>query len=1259
MKSRVVKIFMVRFFIVLVTLFYLYAGYLYQTIESRKNIARTTASEAMQQFEMILDGLIEKTNMIESYIHYLGDDQMRIMFKDHEPYTFYKEFNMLSAMLYDSAAIKAFQIAPNGVVTFCYPIDGNEEVIGYDILHDEALGDGPQLSVSAGLLDIDGPVALRQGGTGLIVRNPVFYKNGEFWGFATIVLSLPDVIEPFGFNDLARKGYQFILEVESDKRHEVIADNIDKDKLDDAVEVTKMIAGRKATLRLAPDSSWFVLSKAWYQIAFFLVLSLFISYLLTRNKVSSLRIVEALENEKNLRKITAQAYHEAEQANTAKSDFLSAMSHDLRTPMNAIVGLCILLEREANNPQKVLDYVHKLKGSSHHLLGLINDILDMSKIESGKVALNVREFSIATLIDNINNIVRPQANDREQVFEIFVEGIEHEFLIADDLRLNQIILNLLSNAIKYTHNGGRISLKVTEHKMRSPSIAMFEFEITDNGMGMSQEFLKHVFEPFVRSKDVQGTAIQGTGLGMAITHNLIKLMGGTVEIHSAVGEGTRVNVRLPMKVRIEALHDSIFFKQLGIQNILLIDDDADAGSSVTTIMAEAGVKVVHAFNEQEAFEKLKAAKAKGEDINLILLDLKLGEQNGIDVAKALKDSEFSDILVILLTAFDYDDVELDAIENGVAGFIRKPLFLSNLKPTLESIYGHKSSDSSSECECCFKGLHILAAEDNELNSEILIDILSMQGATCDVCVNGKEIAEKFETTNPGDYDLILMDVQMPVLNGLEATKLIRSSSRPHAKTIPIIAMTANAFSDDIKASIDAGMNYHISKPIDIKVLEQTIRKLNLRPRAAASAPDANAAVNTTAAAAVAADANAAAAASDNASANASAAAAASGEAAVNASAAASAQAVSQDAESVAAAENVVTPSNAIEGEATSGADNHGAKQIGHSIFILMQGQGTCLALCKSILLSHSAAIAVVQWNQSSRTLMSQRCFNKQDTHCHLLLGLKELDLSAHSRLNCAQEAIDAAAQDQNLPQLLSTDELASDAISRRINSFLKSDIDCFYCFSTCYKDAKACYEVLEYYSEQIETANKTIYLGLGLHPFNVSSEYMIELKALEILIERIQNNRPDIMPVLGEVGLDKRIEVPLQLQIKCVKDFITKTQAYKKPYSFHCVRAQNELDALISSFGKDVLEVIIHGFNGSYGAAMSCLNKGYKLGLGSSLLAGQNASKFAKIIKDAHIEGLQNTHLLLESDFDGSKTQDYDATLLTKIEHQLQSLTNI
>lgn len=851
MKSRVVKIFIVRFFIVLVTLFYLYAGYLYQTIESRKNIARATASEAMQQFEMILDGLIEKTNMMESYIHYLGDEQMRAMFKSHEPYAFYKEFNMLSAMLYDSGAIKAFQVAPHGVVTFCYPIDGNEEVIGYDILNDESLGEGPQLAVSAGLLDIAGPVELRQGGAGLIVRNPVFYKNGEFWGFATIVLSLPDVIEPFGFNDLARKGYQFILEVESDERREVIADNIDKDKLDDAIEVSKMIAGRKATLLLAPEISWFVLSKAWYQIAFFLVLSLFISYLLTRNKVASLRIVEALENEKNLRKITAQAYHEAEQANTAKSDFLSAMSHDLRTPMNAIVGLCILLERECNNPQKVLYYVGKLKGSSHHLLGLINDILDMSKIESGKVSLNVREFSIATLIDNINNIVRPQANDREQVFDIFVDSVEHESLIADDLRVNQIILNLLSNAIKYTHNGGRISLKVTEHKMRSPSIAMFEFEIVDNGMGMSQEFLKHIFEPFVRSKDVQGSAIQGTGLGMAITHNLIKLMGGTVEIHSEVGEGTRVNVKLPMKIRVEALHDSVFFEQLGIKNVLLIDDDPDAGSSAATILGEAGLKVVHAFNGQEAFEKLKEAKEKGDGINLILLDLVLEEQSGIDVTKALKHSEFSDILVVLLTAFDYDDVELDAIENGVAGFLRKPLFLSNLKPTLESIYGHKNANDANECECCFKNLRVLAAEDNELNSEILVDILSMQGATCDVCVNGKEIAEKFESTNPDDYDLILMDVQMPVLNGLEAAKLIRASSRPHAKTIPIIAMTANAFSDDIKASIDAGMNYHISKPIDIKILEQTIRKLNLHPCAAAAA---NAAASKAAAAQAAAPA---------------------------------------------------------------------------------------------------------------------------------------------------------------------------------------------------------------------------------------------------------------------------------------------------------------------------------------------------------------------------------------------------------------------
>ncbi len=821
-----------RFFIALVTLFYLYAGYLYQTVESRKNLARATASESMQHFEMLLEAMIEKTNMMESYIHYRGDDQMRLMQQDKDGNRFFNDFNMLTSMLYDSGAIKSFEILPNGIVSFCYPYEGNEDLIGVDILKDSRSKEGAESSIRSGLLNIDGPVELFQGGTGLVVRNPVFFDDGTFWGFTAVAVSLPDVIEPFGLNDLARKGYKFVFKMESDAQDVVIADNLEDEDLDNAVEVSKMIAGRKSTMLIAPESNWWMLSKAKYPVLFFVVLSFFIAYLLTRNKAASLRIVEALENEKNLRQLTAQAYREAEQANMAKSDFLSAMSHDLRTPMNAIVGLCILLEREHANPQKVLDYVHKLKGSSQHLLGLINDILDMSKIESGKVSLNVREFSIATLIENINTIVRPQARTRGQVFDITAESIEHEFLIADDLRLNQILLNLLSNAVKYTPNGGHVGIKVTELKMRSPAIASFCFEVYDNGRGMSEDFLEHVFDPFVRAKDVQASSIQGTGLGMAITNNLIKLMGGTVEIKSKLGQGTHVTVRLPMKIRNDTMHDCVFFQKKGIHNVLLIDDDPDAPLTVSAILDEAAVKVKHAFNGDEAFEVLEESRRTHDDIQLILLDLKLDGQSGLDVAKRLKASEFNNIHVMLLTAYDYDDIEMDAIEDGVSAFLRKPLFLSNLKPAIESVWDSNSIESKDDDGLkIFNGMRILAAEDNELNSEILKEILSFHGATCDICANGQLIADKFETTNPGDYDLILMDVQMPILNGLEATRLIRASSRPHAKTIPIVAMTANAFSDDIKASIDAGMNFHISKPIDLKVLVDTIRQLDIQPKA--------------------------------------------------------------------------------------------------------------------------------------------------------------------------------------------------------------------------------------------------------------------------------------------------------------------------------------------------------------------------------------------------------------------------------------------
>ena len=827
MSRRFFNIFLSRFTVALAVLFAIILAFGYQVYESRRDVAYSAAKEALTHVEIIISGFVEKTNMMEGFLHSIGEDKMREMEQKQENALYQKEFNLFASMLYDSKAIQALQLMPKGVNSYTYPIVGNQASVGLDVFSQEWARDGATFSMRSGMLNIEGPRELVQGNMALIVRNPVYYDDGTFWGFTTIILRLPDVVEPFSLSDLTRQGYQYQFEVLNDAEESVVlSSTLDSNDVDNTLTLSKNIAGRLTTIRLVPAQGWIVTKDAIYIILFFVVLAIVIGYMATRNKISSLEIVASLENEKHLRKVTAQAYKEAEQANTAKSDFLSAMSHDLRTPMNAIVGLCTLLAREADNPQKVLDYVRKLNASSQHLLGLINDILDMSKIESGKVSLNVRDFSLAALIENINTIVRPQARSRHQAFDIVAAGVEHEWLSADELRLNQILLNLLSNAVKYTQAGGHICLKVSETKSRNSAIGDYTFEISDNGMGMSEEFLAHVFEPFARSETVVNSAIQGTGLGMAITHNLIKLMGGTIDIDSKKGEGTKVTVHLSLKIKHEEIKDSEYLKSRSINNILIIDDEEISYDAASATLLEVGVNTRYARSFDDAIEQLDASAKDRSNIDLILLDLKLGEEDGVAIAHKLKDSAYKDVPIFILTAYDYGDVELKAMEAGVSGFLTKPLFVSNLKMALENSRQRLESNTNKvEDVSILKGCKILAAEDNELNSEILIDVLSMRGATCYVCKDGREIVETFKKTKPGEYDFILMDVRMPYLNGLEATREIRALDLPHAKTIPIIAMTANAFSDDIQASLDAGMNFHVSKPIDLGVLESCVRKV--------------------------------------------------------------------------------------------------------------------------------------------------------------------------------------------------------------------------------------------------------------------------------------------------------------------------------------------------------------------------------------------------------------------------------------------------
>lgn len=819
------QVFITRLLVTLTIILSIFALFLYQRINTSKEMARMAAQEALTHVDIVLNTMIDKTNMIEGFLHSFGEERMREMATRLDGQIYLDEFNLFTSMLYDSPSIRALQLLPAGITLYSYPLKGNEAAIGDNVLERETSRASAIFAMRSGLTVVDGPYELLQGGLSLIARNPIYYQDGTFWGFAVIILALPEVIEPLGLNDLLRQGYEFEFDFIQNGNPTTIASNLSAQNAKNVIEETKLLAGRRVCIKVVPQDGWVKFEDAVLEFTFFFIVALLIAYLGTRYRLSSLQLVKSLEKEKFLRLVTAQAYKEAEQANNAKSDFLSAMSHDLRTPMNAIVGLCVLLKRDMDKPQKVADYSRKINASCQHLLGLINDILDMNKIESGKSTFNMREFSLATLIDNLNTIVRPQARAKKQAFEIKLQHIKHEFLIADNLRLNQILLNLLSNAVKYTQVGGHISLIVTEEEERSNNIARYTFEVVDNGMGMSKEFLEHIYEPFVRADNVIGSAIQGTGLGMTITHNLVNLLGGSIAIDSKENEGTSVRVHLSLKIKTEEVKDSEFLKIYGISRILLVDDEGSVSESVSHTMSEAGVETFHAYNGKQAFSALEKLDQEGKQINLILLDLVLQDESGLDVAKALQESKFKDIPIFILTSYDYSDIELEGMNIGIKGFLMKPLFISNLKQALINAANNDSHQEPEGNHSVLEGMHILAAEDNELNSEILVELLSMRGANCTVCSDGVEIVEKFKQSYPGQYDFILMDVQMPRLNGLDATRQIRALDLPHAKDITIIAMTANAFTEDIKASLDAGMNYHISKPIDLDLLEDYVRKV--------------------------------------------------------------------------------------------------------------------------------------------------------------------------------------------------------------------------------------------------------------------------------------------------------------------------------------------------------------------------------------------------------------------------------------------------
>lgn len=542
-----------------------------------------------------------------------------------------------------------------------------------------------------------------------------------------------------------------------------------------------------------------------------------------------LYIIQSINKRRQLEQAKAaaeQAFKIAEDANSAKSVFLSNMSHDIRTPMNAIVGFSTLLNRDADNPEKVREYTKKITLSSQHLLSLINDVLDMAKIESGKTTLNLSKTNLADMVEEINTIIRPQMKAKNHSFDILIQNVRHESINVDKLRVHQILLNLLTNAVKYTPENGHITLELTELKQTSQQYAKYRFRVTDNGYGIDPEYLSSVFDVFSREQNSVINKIQGTGLGLAITRNLVNLMGGSITAESEKGKGSVFTVELQLMIA-EDVNAEEFWKENHISRILVVDDEESVCKNVEWTMEQLGVSVDYCMDGDTAVSMTEKALKEDDSYHTILLDWKIPGKDGIQIAKEIRRSIPSDIPIMILTSYDISEIEDEMLNGVVDGFIPKPFFESNLRQKLKEIIdtGEAVKQEDEDSPDSLEGLNFLVAEDNELNAEILSELLQMKGASCVICENGSAAVERFQSSGENEFAMILMDVQMPIMDGYQATRLIRDSDHPQAKDIPIIAMTANAFSEDVRNALFAGMNAHMAKPVDIKRLEQLVKEL--------------------------------------------------------------------------------------------------------------------------------------------------------------------------------------------------------------------------------------------------------------------------------------------------------------------------------------------------------------------------------------------------------------------------------------------------
>ena len=539
-----------------------------------------------------------------------------------------------------------------------------------------------------------------------------------------------------------------------------------------------------------------------------------------------LAVFHETTGEHDIREQLADALTQAQNSNRARTAFFSSMSHEIRTPMNGIMGMTNIALKNLDDREKTESCLNKIMAASEHLLGLINEVLDMSRIESGKLSLKEENVNLPSLIANLVSFIKPDMDKKNQVLYMKSPVLEHDTVLSDTLHLQKILLNLLSNAVKYTQEGGEIRLMITENPMDADTIGM-RFVVADNGIGMSPEFLECIFKPFERAEDSRMSQVTGTGLGLAITKSIVDMMGGSIRVESRKNKGSRFTVDIPLKLPEQPEQPEQEIPDLTQYSALVVDDDQDACEGICLILQEIGIRARWVLNGPDAVKQAWDAHVMKKDYGMLIVDMKMPGMDGLETARQIRERLGSKTPILLLSAYDWESVKDEAVRIGINGFLTKPIFKNELLGQLAYFFQgrkNKTEESAPEDWENLNGVRILAAEDNELNREIIVELLESHGAVVDTACNGKEALDAYLNSSPGYYRLILMDVHMPELNGLEATKAIRDSGRPDAATVPVIAMTADVFKEDIRRCREAGMDAHIGKPVELDKLFSTLQR---------------------------------------------------------------------------------------------------------------------------------------------------------------------------------------------------------------------------------------------------------------------------------------------------------------------------------------------------------------------------------------------------------------------------------------------------